>query len=44
MAAIKRQIDDLTEKIKVQEEKIKGLKMEKTTTEKEAKVPAEKIK
>jgi hypothetical protein len=44
MAAIKRQIDDLIEKIKAQEEKIKGLKMEKTTTKKEAKVSAGKIK
>ncbi|MCX5841589.1 MAG: hypothetical protein NTY16_09095 [Deltaproteobacteria bacterium] len=44
MAAIKRQIADLTEKIKAQEEKIKSLKMEKTTTEKEAKVSAGKIK
>jgi hypothetical protein len=44
MAAIKRQMDDLAEKIKAQEEKIKGLKIEKATPEKEANVSAEKIK
>ncbi|MCX5854433.1 MAG: hypothetical protein NTZ24_07655 [Deltaproteobacteria bacterium] len=44
MPAIKQQIADLTEKIKAQDEKVKGLKMEKATPEKEAKVSTEKIK
>lgn len=34
MAAVKRQMDDLAEKIKAQDEKVKSLKMEKATPEK----------
>jgi len=44
MPTIKQQIDDLKEKIKAQDEKIKGLKMEKATPEKEAPASPEKIK
>jgi hypothetical protein len=44
MAAIKRQTNDLAEKIKAQEEKVKALTAEKTTPEKAVAIPIEKDK
>jgi chromosome segregation ATPase len=44
LTAIKQQMNALTEKIKAQEEQIKGLTAEKAKPEKEADVPAEKDK
>lgn len=44
MAAIKRQTNDLAEKIKAQEEKVKTLTAEKAKPEKEVAVPIEKDK
>ncbi len=44
LTAIKQQMSDLAEKIKAQEEQIKGLTAEKAKPEKEANVPAEKDK
>ena len=40
LTAIKQQMNDLTEKIKAQEEQIKGLTAEKAKPEKEANIPA----